>query len=226
MYFEIGLRFILILIASIMIGINRGKKNEFAGLNTHLFVGLGSGISFLAPMVFLLHNPQANIDPFRVAAQVVSGIGFLGAGTIIKSGQTIRGLTTAASLWATALICIGIASGAYVIGILATFVIYLFLRFSHRLDIGERYRIKSVSITIKNFNQTFATLNQFMHENAVLYNDYVILEYAEEEDYTLAVIKYEIEHNQTSMTTNQIIENIASFDFVVKIDSITEIERT
>lgn len=226
MTIEIMIRMILIIICSIVIGINRGKKNEFAGLNTHLFVGIGSGISFLAPMIFLLHNPSANIDPFRVAAQVVSGIGFLGAGTIIKSGQTIRGLTTAASLWATALICIGIASGAYIISGSATLIIYLFLRFSHKLDIGERYRIKSISITVKDFDKNFNTLNFFMHQNAVLYNDYVILEYEEFEGYTLAVIKYEIEHNQTSMSTNQIIENIAAFDFVVKIDSITEIERT
>ncbi len=226
MIVEIMIRLLLIIICSVIIGINRGKKNEFAGLNTHLFVGLGSGISFLAPLIFLIHNPDVNIDPFRVSAQVVSGIGFLGAGTIIKSGQTIRGLTTAASLWATALICIGIASGAYIISGVATAVIYGFLRFSHMLDIGERYRIKSISISIQDFKQNFATLNNFMHTNAVLYNDYVILEYEEFEDYTVAIIKYEIEHNQTSMSTNQIIENIADFDFVVKIDSITEIERT
>ncbi len=226
MIITVVFRSIMIIICSIIIGINRGKKNEFAGLNTHLFVGIGSGLSLMIPLIFIYHYPSSTIDPFRISAQVVSGIGFLGAGTIIKSGQTIRGLTTAASLWATSLVCIGIASGAYLISFIATLIIYFFLRFSHRLDIGERYRIKSISITVVNFNDNLEKLNQFMHDNAVLYNDYVILEYEEFDDYTLAVIKYEIEHNQTSMSTNQIIEHIASFDFVTKIDSITEIERT
>ncbi|WOO87670.1 MgtC/SapB family protein [Mollicutes bacterium LVI A0039] len=226
MTITIAIRMLLILICSMIIGINRGKKNEFAGLNTHLFVSLGAGIAVLAPLMYLEANPSANIDPFRVAAQVVSGIGFLGAGTIIKSGQTIRGLTTAASLWTSALIAIGIASGAYAISIMATLLIYFFLRFSHRLDIGERYKIKSISISVIDFKQNFHVLNEFMHKNAVLYNDYVILEYTEFDDYTVSIIKYEIEHKQTHMSTNQIIEHIADFDFVNKIDSITEIERT
>lgn len=223
---EIGLRIILISICSILIGINRGKKNEFAGMNTHLFVGLGAGVSVLAPMIYLSHNPQVNIDPFRIAAQVVSGIGFLGAGTIIKSGQTIRGLTTAASLWTTALIGIGIASGAYIVSIAVTLIIYLFLSFSSKLDVGERYKVKSISITVRNMSENLEQLDAFMKANAVLYNDFVILEYEQFETYTQAIVKYQIEHRQTRMSTNQIIETIANFDFVSRIDSITEIERT
>jgi putative Mg2+ transporter-C (MgtC) family protein len=108
---------IRLLVASVLgavVGVERELHGHPAGMRTHLLVSLGSGlftmVSIYSFVGVLDPSIQAPVDPSRVAAQVVSGIGFLGAGAILKDGFTIRGLTTAASLWATA--AIGMAAGA------------------------------------------------------------------------------------------------------------------
>ena len=93
------------------IGLERELHSHPAGMRTHLLVCLGSAMFTVVSIYGFLGDPGAsNVDPTRIAAQVVSGIGFLGAGAIIKYGTSIRGLTTAGSLWATA--AIGMAAGA------------------------------------------------------------------------------------------------------------------
>lgn len=123
---EVIFRVLLIITSSFMIGYNRGKHHQFAGVKTHLFVGLGSGLSFLIPYIYYLENTQFTADPYRMSAQVISGIGFLGAGSIIKSGQTIKGLTTAATLWLTAIISIAFASGIYLLASFAALLVIIF----------------------------------------------------------------------------------------------------
>lgn len=99
---EIGYLALSVLLAT-LIGVEREYKGHDAGLRTHILVCLG------ACLVMLLSLNIEGADPARLAAQVVSGIGFLGAGAILKTKNAVRGLTTAGSLWATA--CIGLACG-------------------------------------------------------------------------------------------------------------------
>jgi putative Mg2+ transporter-C (MgtC) family protein len=110
---EIVIRLVAAAVIAGIIGLEREINNRPAGLRTHMLVAIGSSLMMLVSKYgFLEFN---NADPSRLAAQVVSGIGFLGAGTIIMSERTVHGLTTAASLWATA--CIGLATGAgYYVG--------------------------------------------------------------------------------------------------------------
>src|SRR5262245_178275 len=90
-----------------LVGLEREIRDPPAGMRTHLLVCLGSaGFTVLSIAAF----PAPGSDPARVAAQIVTGVGFLGAGAILKEGATIRGLTTAASLWAVA--AVGMAAGA------------------------------------------------------------------------------------------------------------------
>jgi putative Mg2+ transporter-C (MgtC) family protein len=101
-------------VAGACIGFERSYKREYAGLRTHILICLGSTLLMLLsiwiPEVYL---GAKNGDPGRIAAQVVSGIGFLGAGSIIRLGNTIKGLTTAASLWFVAALGLGIGAGLY-----------------------------------------------------------------------------------------------------------------
>ena len=94
-----------------IIGYERERHGRAAGFRTHILVGLGSSLIMLTSLYLMdvLHG-QAEFDPTRMAAQVVSGIGFLGAGTILRFGTSVRGLTTAASLWVAS--GIGLAAGA------------------------------------------------------------------------------------------------------------------
>jgi putative Mg2+ transporter-C (MgtC) family protein len=109
---EIVLRLIVAALLGCMIGLERERRIWAAGMRTHMLVGIGSALFMLVSLFGfsdVLGTPGVMLDPSRVAAQVASGIGFLGAGTIIFRRDAIRGLTTAASLWVVA--AIGLASG-------------------------------------------------------------------------------------------------------------------
>lgn len=223
---EIITKLLLIILCSLLIGINRGKQNQFAGMKTHLFVGLGSGLSFIGPYIYYASHTVNNGDPYRLAAQVISGIGFLGAGTIIKSGQSIRGLTTAASLWCTAIIAITIASGGYIIGVFSMLVIIIFLSFSNKIDFTRKYSTKSIICTIVDENNNFEVLNKYMKKNAVLDGNYTILEHKNINAESITIIKYDVIHRQTDLATNEIMHNLGNFKFIQTVESITEIEKS
>ncbi len=216
---------VLIIFCSGLVGYNRGRHNQFAGLKTHLIVGIGAGLSFLIPALYYQIHPSQIGDPFRLSAQVISGIGFLGAGTIIKSGQSIKGLTTAASLWTTAIIAITIAAGQFSVGVLATIIIVIVLRFSTLIDRTRKYALKNLLVIIEDEGENLELLNHFMEINAVL-NKVTILEHSYHNGENITKIKYEIAHRQTDMATNEIIRKISDFPFVIKIKSITEIDQT
>jgi putative Mg2+ transporter-C (MgtC) family protein len=93
-----------------LVGLERELDEKAAGLRTHMLVAVGAALFTLAGAYGFSDFPQSTIDPTRIAAQVVTGIGFLGAGIIFRQGFTVRGLTTAASLWLVA--AVGIAAGA------------------------------------------------------------------------------------------------------------------
>ncbi len=222
---QVIFRFVLIVVCSFLIGLNRGMMNQFAGIKTHLFVGIGAGLSFLVPYVFYAEHTYLTTDPFRLSAQVISGIGFLGAGTIIKSGQSIKGLTTAAGLWATAIIAIAIASGAMALSFLAVVCVLVFLIFGNKINFARKYSTKSLLITLKGLQCNLDEVDEFMKNNAILQNDYVILEYIKQGEETIALIKYEIVHRQCGISTNEIIKKLSSFEYVSKIDLQTELQK-
>jgi putative Mg2+ transporter-C (MgtC) family protein len=120
---EIALRLIASIIFGGIIGIERESINRPAGFRTHILVCVGSALTMLVSIyMFQQFLGMTSIDPGRIAAQVVSGIGFLGAGTIIREGVTVKGLTTAASLWTVAAIGLAVGSGFYLAATLATFL--------------------------------------------------------------------------------------------------------
>ncbi|SIR31047.1 MgtC/SapB family protein [Halanaerobium kushneri] len=123
------LKIILSLIMAGLIGWDREKQGRPAGFRTHILVGIGSTTIMIVSILLYQSFPAADADPGRIAAQVVSGVGFLGAGTILVRGSNVRGLTTAASLWATAAIGLAIGGGFYFQGIITTLVVFIALYF-------------------------------------------------------------------------------------------------
>jgi putative Mg2+ transporter-C (MgtC) family protein len=118
-----------------LIGLERESVNKAAGLKTHTLVALGSCLIMLTSIEIFESVGQGVIgDPARIAAQVVSGIGFLGAGTIMRSSFGIRGLTTAASLWLVAAIGLAVGLGSYLASIAATAIVFLILLFMPRFE--------------------------------------------------------------------------------------------
>ncbi|MBX6350968.1 MAG: MgtC/SapB family protein [Clostridia bacterium] len=117
---EVALRLMFATVLGAAIGWERERKNHPAGLRTHILVSLGSALVMLVSIGAARAAGGASADPTRIAAQVVSGIGFLGAGTILREGLTIRGLTTAASLWLAAGLGLAAGAGFYLEASLAT----------------------------------------------------------------------------------------------------------
>ena len=123
----LNLDFVLrLLVAGVLgaiIGLDREYRAKEAGYRTHFLVSLGSALIMIVSQYGfqdIIQENSVTLDPSRVAAQVVSGIGFIGAGTIIFQKQIVRGLTTAAGIWATAGIGLAVGAGMYTISIAAT----------------------------------------------------------------------------------------------------------
>jgi putative Mg2+ transporter-C (MgtC) family protein len=112
-------RLLIAAVLGALIGLEREIHDHPAGMRTHLLVSLGSaGFTVLSIAAF----PSTGSDPARIAAQIVTGIGFLGAGAILKEGATIKGLTTAASLWVVAAVGMAAGAGAWVTGGVITLI--------------------------------------------------------------------------------------------------------
>ncbi|MBL8025193.1 MAG: MgtC/SapB family protein [Fibrobacteres bacterium] len=119
---EILIRLIIAAVFGGLIGLERERHDQPAGLRTHLILILGATIAMCISINLSMQfrTVASNGDPERMAAQVISGIGFLGAGAIFRYGAGIKGLTTAASLWTTAIIGLAVGAGYYVIGVATT----------------------------------------------------------------------------------------------------------
>jgi putative Mg2+ transporter-C (MgtC) family protein len=118
-----------------LIGFERELHGRAAGLRTHILVCVGSALLMLTSMhIFYLYHEITKIDPGRIAAGVITGIGFLGAGTILRFKASVRGLTTAASLWAVAGVGLAIGSGFYLGAYTATALVLFALFFLTKLE--------------------------------------------------------------------------------------------
>ncbi|TAA21287.1 MULTISPECIES: MgtC/SapB family protein [Pseudoxanthomonas] len=129
---EIALRLLLAALLGGIIGADRGRLEWAAGLRTHMLVCVGAALAIIVSAFGFseaLTQPHVVLDPSRIAAQVISGVGFLGAGTILflQREQVIRGLTTAAGLWAVASIGLAVGSGLYAAAVLATALLWIIL---------------------------------------------------------------------------------------------------
>ena len=141
---QVSLRLVIAALLGAAIGFEREIHGHPAGMRTHLLVSLGAAaFTVLSIMGFTLPpapNGSIPIDPTRIAAQIVSGIGFLGAGAILKYGSSVRGLTTAASLWATAAVGMAAGAGAWLIALVTTVLVVLSLGPLNRLIAHFRLR--------------------------------------------------------------------------------------
>ena len=127
---QIILRLVVAALLGSIVGIERERLNWVAGLRTHMLVCVGSALFMIVSFsgfADVLGQEHVALDPSRIAAQVVSGIGFLGAGTIVLRSKVVRGLTTAASLWTVAAVGLAVGGGLYVAAATTTGLIVLIL---------------------------------------------------------------------------------------------------
>jgi putative Mg2+ transporter-C (MgtC) family protein len=147
-----------------VIGFEREHSHRPAGFRTHILVAVGSALVMLTSVyIFEAYKGQTNLDPARLGAQVISGIGFLGAGTILREGFSVKGLTTAASLWAVS--CVGIAAGIgyYEGAIVATIFIVITLNVLKRI-MTKSSNGKAVDIIVKDISSVSKKLNELISD--------------------------------------------------------------
>lgn len=127
-YFQSLFKIILVVVLSGIIGMERSSWNKPAGFRTHALLGI-SAVLVVICGEYLANN--YNIDPFRIAAQFLSGIGFIGAGTILRDGFNVKGLTTASGLLTVSCIGLCVGAGAYIIACIATLFTYFVISYSY-----------------------------------------------------------------------------------------------
>ena len=171
---DMSLRLVLACICGAAIGFERSRRFKGAGVRTHIIVSCGAalimiiskyGFADLTGPLGEMFNGTRGADPARIAAQVVSGISFLGAGVIFKNNGVVKGLTTAAGLWVTSGIGLAIGSGLITVGIFCTILVALLQVLMHRFKIGaDSYNAYRVCFTVKNNDEFHNTWTQQMKE--------------------------------------------------------------
>ena len=144
------IKLLLSLLLGALIGIERRRKGQIAGLRTFALISMGATLA----MLISIYIPQEymglkNGDPGRIAAQVVSGVGFLGAGAIIQMKGSVRGLTTAAGIWMTACIGLAVGAGMYLISIITTLLIIFILVNIERMEQRHNFLWESKILRVK-----------------------------------------------------------------------------
>ena len=196
------IRLVLAAILGGLVGIEREFHHHPAGFRTHLLVSVGSSLIMLLAFYgfqdYLAANQEVvTFDPSRLAAYVVSGIGFLGAGTILVQGYTVRGLTTAASIWVVAAIGLTVGAGMYVPAIITTVIVILSLMFLGKVTLGfnKQQQRNELAILvdegkvqlnemIKLFDIYGVELHSMKSEKQNLYNENPMIEYRILVEYT------------------------------------------
>lgn len=173
-WWEIFLRLGISVLLGGIIGVERERKNRPAGMRTHVLVCVGATViavlesAIMRDMVELNRTAEATgvaISVGRMSAQVVSGIGFLGAGTIFIAQKRIAGLTTAASLWNAACIGLAVGMGYYVLGISACLIVIVVLALLQR--VVRVNTLKNVEVKFIHRVETLAFINTYFQEMGV-----------------------------------------------------------
>ena len=177
----------LSLLLGCVVGLERKRKGQIAGLRTFALISMGATLA----MILSIYIPQEymglkNGDPGRVAAQVITGVGFLGAGAIIQMKGSVRGLTTAAGIWMVATIGMAVGVGMYLVSGIATLLIIFILgtleRYEHKLNIGQESKI--VRVKVRGIVTTQSEYSKIFAKHAIHVSDeYLKFDY--DQDFTI-----------------------------------------
>ena len=212
---EIITRLLIALIIGGLTGLEREKSYQFAGFRTHILVAMGSCMTSITSVIlFIDYSGKTNLDPARLTAQVLSGIGFLGTGAILKNSSGIRGLTTAAGIWATACIGIAIGYGQYTLGISAWFFVMITLYILKNIDkIVFRKKQNILTVQVDDINIISAVYNKLEKSQIKVKNIDVV-----NDDFSY-IINFFIVYDRRIMVEKIILElneskNVISIDYL------------
>lgn len=206
-------RLCLSMLLGAVVGYERKRKGQPAGLRTFSLIAMGATLAMLVSIyVCQEYVGLKNGDPGRIAAQVITGIGFLGAGAIIQAKGSVRGLTTAAGIWMASIIGLAVGVGLYILSLVATLLILFILvqldNIEHRLEMGAQSRI--IRLKVHMICTDIAPYREALKKRGIhLVNTYV---------------DYDYEADITRL--NLVVLMPENTDYITLFDSLSKINRT
>lgn len=213
--FQTVLKLILGFVLAGIIGLERSSWSKPAGFRTHALVGISSVLIMLCGEYM---SQKYDMDPSRIPAQLLSGIGFIGAGTILRDGFNVKGLTTAAGLLSVTCIGLSIGAGFYLGGIITTLIVYVILSYSYKFSSKlDHFHLLDVQIAIsKNVDETLSKIENLLSEYQVEIKQMKKLDkYETEADFT--ALKILGQYNKKAFNKNQLLKNISLIENVSEI---------
>ena len=208
--FETVFRLLLGLLLAGIIGSERESENKPAGFKTHSLIGVSAVIIMLLGQYY---GKLSGSDAARLPAQLISGIGFIGAGTILRDGLTVKGLTTASSLLAVTCIGLSIGAGFYIGGIVATLIVYFILRRSYTLNSTlDHYSSIDMHLKVENFSGTIDIIQNILSKYDVQIKR-IKNNQKEDKNDVLLVCKY---HKDTNI--NSVFTEISALEDVTDLE--------
>lgn len=204
-WFEALLKLIVGALLTGFIGLQRSSLNKPAGFGTHAILGTSAVLVVLLSEYMVKYY---DVDMARVPAQLLSGIGFIGAGTILRDGINVKGVTTAAGLLAVTCIGLAVGSGFYFGAIVATIIVYLLLAYSHNISSKfERYNVLDLELIVEqNASETLEVIKKYLNSKKI----------------EVKAIKRS-DKNSIRKTSDAIIQIVGTFDSrIVKKSTIVE----
>jgi len=214
--YEVALRLFLACVFGGIVGFERERNDSPAGFRTHILVSLGSALIMILSMYGFNEFATVNKDPARLAAQVVSGIGFLGAGTILRDKTSIKGLTTAASLWVVAAIGLAAGAGFYFSASFVTLLVFLTLERS-----VETYFFRnSQTLKIVAINGTCKVkeINRLLESHSIIPQNISMTLLREEHNRT--ILEYKLRTPFRKINIDHIIEDINEIDGIYTTEQV------
>lgn len=207
------IRLILGFILAGIIGSERESLNKPAGFKTHSIIGVSSVLIMLCGEYLSLNW---DVDASRIPAQLLSGIGFIGAGTILRDGFNVKGLTTAASLLAVTCIGLSIGAGFYLGGIITTIFAYYILSHSHNFfNMKDSSEDLELSIVLQNSPAVIPQIEQILYKNKLAIQKIKVV--PSEDDDNKEIMKLIAKHNG-SLPINKIIAEISSLKDILEVE--------
>lgn len=224
---EIILRLLSSAIVGGIIGIEREAHNRPAGFRTHILVTMGAALIMLVSTQGF-PGVEGKFDPSRVAAQVVSGVGFLGAGTIIITGHEIKGLTTAASLWVCAGVGLAIGAGFYLGGLVTALIVFISLSVLSTLEYKLTSRnYKITNIVCRERAGLIGDLGQAFGKNGLMIKDLRINRNVVKDDSLLMTTTNEVEYDIIELEFTLMLNKAYNYhefnDIILNIEGVEKI---
>ena len=216
-WFQTILKLVLGFVLAGIIGLERDSMNKPAGFKTHSLLGLSAVLIMLCGEYI---SKSYNADPTRIPAQLLSGIGFIGAGTILRDGFNVKGLTTAAGLLAVTCIGLSIGAGFYLGGIITTIIAYVVLSHSYKISARlDHFDLLDLQVVIsKDYDKVLNQIDHVLTKYEVdIKQMKKITDDDSESDTNFVVLKIVGQFNKKIFSKNQLVKNISLIENVAEV---------